>query len=148
MSFATEMVKLAAASTAELADPYIVGIDEKPRVARGSGILSIIAAKLGAKEVWGIDIDDVAVENARENVKQNNVSDIVRIRKGRIGDIHKEFDLVVANIDFNNLKRMRWSLLRHLRSQGFLILSGILEEEIERDFVDTTLGQGFFKGLK
>ena len=39
-------------------------------VGTGSGILSIIAAKLGAKEVWGIDIDGVAVENARENVEK------------------------------------------------------------------------------
>jgi ribosomal protein L11 methyltransferase len=101
-------------------------------VGTGSGILSIAAAQLGAGEVWGLDIDGAAIENARENVKQNSLSAIVKIKKGRIGDIQKEFDLVVANIDSKNLKRMRWSLLRHLRSQGFLILSGILEEEIER----------------
>jgi ribosomal protein L11 methyltransferase len=101
-------------------------------VGTGSGILSIAAAQLGAGEVWGLDIDGIAIENARENVKQNSVSDIVKIRKGRIGDILKKFDVVVANIDFKNLKRMRWPLLRHLKSQGFLILSGILEGEIER----------------
>ncbi len=101
-------------------------------VGTGSGILSIAAARLKAGEVWGLDIDGAAIENARENVKQNSVSDIVKIRKGRIGDIHKKFDVVMANIDFKNLKRMRWSLIRHLKSQGFLILSGILEGEIER----------------
>ncbi len=101
-------------------------------VGTGSGILSIAAARLGAGEVWGLDIDGAAIENARENVEQNGVSDIVKIRKGRIGGIQKRFDLVVANIDFNNLKRMRWSLIRHLRAQGFLILSGILERERER----------------
>jgi ribosomal protein L11 methyltransferase len=101
-------------------------------VGTGSGILSIAAAQLGACGVWGIDIDGAAVENARENVKRNSVSDIVRIRKGRIGDIQKRFDGVVANIDLKNLKRMRWSLIHHLKDQGFLILSGILEEEEER----------------
>jgi len=101
-------------------------------VGTGSGILSIAAAQLGAREVWGLDIDGAAVENARENVKKNNVSDIVKIRKGRIGDIQKKFDVIVANIDFKNLKRMRWPLIQHLKSQGFLILSGLLEGEEER----------------
>ena len=101
-------------------------------VGTGSGILSILAAKLGAKEVWGIDIDGVAVENARENVEKNRVSAIVRTRKGSIGDLHKKFDVVVANIDLKSLRRMRKPLLNHLKKRGFLILSGILEQEKER----------------
>jgi ribosomal protein L11 methyltransferase len=101
-------------------------------VGTGSGILSIIAAKLGAKEVWGIDIDGVAVENARENVEKNHVSDIVRIRKGSLGDLQRKFDVVVANIDFKSLRRMKKTLLRRLKNKGFLILSGILEGEKEK----------------
>jgi len=101
-------------------------------VGTGSGILSIIAAKSGAKEVWGIDIDGVAVENAKENVEKNQVLDIVKIRKGSIGDLHKKFNVVVANIDLKSLRRMRKPLLNHLKNQGFLILSGILEKEEER----------------
>jgi ribosomal protein L11 methyltransferase len=101
-------------------------------VGTGSGILSIIAAKSGAKEVWGIDIDGVAVENARENVEKNRVSSIVKIRKGSIGDLHRKFDVVVANIDLKNLRRMRKLLLNHLKKRGLLILSGILEREKER----------------
>jgi len=101
-------------------------------VGTGSGILSIIAAKLGAKEVWGVDIDGVAVENARENVEKNHVLGIVKIRKGSIGNLQKKFDVVVANIDLKSLRRMRRPLLNHLENQGFLILSGILEEEKER----------------
>jgi ribosomal protein L11 methyltransferase len=101
-------------------------------VGTGSGILSIIAAKLGAKEVWGIDIDGVALENARENVKKNHVSDIVKLRKGSIGSVQKKFDIITANIDFKSLRRMRRPLLNHLKNRGFLILSGILEKEKER----------------
>lgn len=101
-------------------------------VGTGSGILSIVAAKLGGKEVWGIDIDRVAVENARENVEKNQVSDIVRIREGSIGGLHKKFDIIVANIDLKRLRRMRKPLLNHLKNQGLLILSGILVEEKER----------------
>jgi ribosomal protein L11 methyltransferase len=101
-------------------------------VGTGSGILSIIAAKLGAKEVWGIDIDGVAVKVARENIEKNHVSDIVKIRKESIGHFQKKFDTIVANIDLKSLRRMRKSLLSHLRGQGSLILSGILEEEKDR----------------
>jgi ribosomal protein L11 methyltransferase len=111
-------------------------------VGTGSGILSIIAAKLGAKEVWGIDIDGVAAENARENVEKNHVSDIVRTRKGSIGDLRKKFDVVVANIDLKSLRRMRKPLVSHLKKKGFLILSGILEQEkerIRRHYLETRL---------
>jgi len=101
-------------------------------VGTGSGILSIVAARLGAREVLGLDTDGEAAEMARENVGRNRVSDVVKIRKGSIGKIRTRFDLVIANIDLKNLKRMRWPLLRHLRSKGFLILSGILEEEGEK----------------
>ncbi len=101
-------------------------------VGTGSGILSIAAARLGAKEVWGIDTDRVAVENAKENVEKNHVSDIVNLREGNIGRLQKKFDIVVANIDLKHLRRMRRPLLTHLKNQGFLILSGILVEEKER----------------
>ena len=113
-------------------------------VGTGSGILSIIAAKLGTREVWGVDIDGVAVENARENVEKNHVSDIVKIRKGSIGNLQKKFDVVVANIDLKSLRRMRKPLLHHLENQGFLILSGILEGEKDRlgqHFIETGLLQ-------
>jgi ribosomal protein L11 methyltransferase len=101
-------------------------------VGTGSGILSIAAARLGAAEVWGIDIDPVAVEIASENVNQNGVSRQVKILKARIREIHKRFDLVVANIDFRNLKRARITMLKHIKKRGFLILSGILDKEEER----------------
>lgn len=101
-------------------------------VGTGSGILSIAAAQLGAEEVFGIDIDQLAVEIARENVSRNQVSDTVRIKKGRIGDIRKRFDLVVANLDFRSLKKIRMALIRHIKRHGFLILSGVLETEEER----------------
>ncbi len=100
-------------------------------VGTGSGILSIIAAKLGAKEAWGIDIDGVALENARENVERNHVSDIVKIRKGSIGSLRKKFDVVIANMDLKSLRRMRSPLVGRLGTQGVLILSGILEGEKE-----------------
>jgi ribosomal protein L11 methyltransferase len=100
-------------------------------VGTGSGILAIAAARSGATEVWGIDIDNVAVKIARENVERNKVSETVKIKKGSLGDVRKKFDLVAANLDFRALKRGRMALIRHLKKRGFLILSGILDREEE-----------------
>jgi len=99
---------------------------------------------MGAGEVLGIDTDEEAVEVARENVAQNQVSHIVKVRKGSIGHIRRQFDVVVANIDLRGLRRMRQPLLRHLKSEGFLILSGLLEREgdgLSQDYMKTGLLQ-------
>ena len=101
-------------------------------VGTGSGILSILAGRMGAGEVLGVDTDEVAVKGARENVKQNEVSGLVRVRKESIGHIQRQFDVVVANIDLRGLRRMRQSLLRHLKKKGLLVLSGLLEGEGDR----------------
>ncbi len=98
-------------------------------VGTGSGILSILAGRMGAGEVLGVDTDEVAVEAARENVRQNRVSDLVKVRKGSIGHIRRQFDVVVANIDFKGLRRMRQPLLRHVKRKGLLVLSGVLKGE-------------------
>ncbi len=101
-------------------------------VGTGSGILSIAAAHLGASHVVGLDVDGVAVEIARESVRENGVSGTVRIRKGAIGNVKGRFDVIVANVDSKNLRRLRWPLVHHLKPRGTLILSGILEGEKER----------------
>jgi len=98
-------------------------------VGTGSGILSVVAARMGAREVLGVDTDEVAVEMARENVGRNRVSDLVKIRKGSIGHIRRRFDVVVANIDLRGLRKIRRPLLRHLKGKGLLVLSGLLEGE-------------------
>jgi ribosomal protein L11 methyltransferase len=118
-------------------------------VGTGSGILAIIAAKLEASEVWGVDTDDLSVEIAGENVERNNVSHIVRIRLGTVGDVRSPFDVVVANIDLRVLNRMRWPLLHRVKPGGYLILSGLLAEEenaLRKRYLDT--GQFQFKEIK
>ncbi|MGQ9777890.1 MAG: 50S ribosomal protein L11 methyltransferase [Thermodesulfobacteriota bacterium] len=107
-------------------------------VGTGSGILSIVAARLGAGEVWGIDTDEEALELARKNLEQNKLSKIVRLSKGSIGRVKKRFDLIVANLDLKTLMRIRKPLLNHLNQRGILILSGILrvdEEKIRQHYL-------------
>jgi ribosomal protein L11 methyltransferase len=115
-------------------------------VGTGSGILAIIAAKLEASEVWGVDTDDLSVDIAGKNVERNNVSHLVRVRLGTVGDVRRTFDVVVANIDLRILKRMRWPLLSRVKPGGYLVLSGLLAEEekaLRKRYLDT--GQFQFK---
>ena len=92
----------------------------------GSGILAIAAAKLGAKEVLGVDIDLQAVNAAKSNAELNTVS-------ARFEDSTKEikgqFDIVVANILSNPLKALAPAICAHVRPGGRLALSGILTEQ-------------------
>ncbi len=69
-------------------------------VGSGSGVLSILAARLGAGDVLGVDTDPEADRAGRENAALNGVADIVRIKHGSLTDAAPErpFDLVVANI--------------------------------------------------
>ena len=114
-------------------------------VGTGSGILAIGAAKLGAREILGVDVDPVAVTSARENVDVNGVSETVRIRRGSLGKVPRPFDVVVANIDLKSLRRLRGPLLRHVRRGGTLILSGLLETErirVRKLYLETGLLRG------
>ncbi len=120
-------------------------------VGTGSGILAIVAAKLGVQEALGIDTDPVAVEVAGENVERNGVKGVVRVREGEAGTIRKRFDLVVANIDFKGLERLKLPLIRRVKRKGYLILSGILKEEedrIRRDFLETKALRFVERGLR
>ncbi|GMR13837.1 MAG: hypothetical protein BMS9Abin29_2058 [Gemmatimonadota bacterium] len=105
----------------------------------GSGILSIAAAMLGAGEVLAIDDDPQACAPAQENVERNGVADTVEVRPGSVtGDllgVLGPFDGIVANIRTGVLLPLLEPLGSSLTEGGWLILSGILEEEFP-DFVD------------
>lgn len=91
----------------------------------GSGILSIVAAKLGAKRVVAFDVDNVAVKETKENLKRNSISDNVNLVCGYIESIKGKFDLMIANISVEELLHMRDELESRLGEAGLLILSGI-----------------------
>ncbi|WP_169237915.1 50S ribosomal protein L11 methyltransferase [Candidatus Roseilinea sp. NK_OTU-006] len=96
-------------------------------VGSGSGILSILAAKLGAREVVGVDTDDEAVRAGRENVLANGVGDRVTIAHGSHEVAHGVYDLVVVNILAGVIIRM---LAEGLASRApRFIFSGILDAQ-------------------
>lgn len=94
----------------------------------GSGILAIAAARLGAGEVAGVDIDPQAVDAARANAERNgvtaNFADSTKPLAGK-------YDLVVANILANPLRVLAPAICGHVRSGGRLALSGILREQAD-----------------
>jgi ribosomal protein L11 methyltransferase len=100
-------------------------------VGTGTGILGIAAAKLDAEKVLCVDTDKKAVEIATQNALINNVSERVAVRHGDIAKLSETFDLIVANINANTLIKLRPHLTRLLNSNGYLIISGIIEQETD-----------------
>ena len=98
----------------------------------GTGILGIVAAKLGAKEVVGYDIDEWSVENTKHNALLNGVSPI-EVYHGNasvINHISGLFDIVLANINRNILLDDMKSFRSVMADGSYLILSGFYEEDI------------------
>jgi ribosomal protein L11 methyltransferase len=100
-------------------------------VGTGSGILAIAMRLLGVDEVTAIDIDPVALENARENGDLNHVSAHVRFSLVPIASLRRHFDLITANILSSTLIEMAPRLLHRVAPEGRLILAGILAREAE-----------------
>jgi len=94
----------------------------------GSGILAIVAKKLGAGDTVGIDIDPNAVEASRYNAERNRVQATFALPES-VSDA--TYDLVVANILSNPLKLMAAMLSARVRPGGRLILSGVLERQAD-----------------
>jgi len=95
----------------------------------GSGILAIASARLGAARALAIDIDERAVEAARENAARNRVSDIVQTQHSGV-PIEAMFDLVVANILTNPLCVLAPAIAARIAPGGRVALSGVLEQQV------------------
>lgn len=97
----------------------------------GTGILAILAAQRGAVVVDAIDIDEWAYENCLENIQLNGVQSAICPILGDASAIDKKFDFILANINRNILLRDMPAYVSALRRGGFLIVSGILEFDVE-----------------
>ena len=96
----------------------------------GTGILAIMAALRGARDITAIDIDPWCVENATENVQQNNCS-FITIKEGDVSLIAGEqYNLILANINRNILLSDIPAYTQALFPQGLLLVSGFYEEDL------------------
>ncbi len=100
-------------------------------VGSGTGILGILGKKLGAATVLAFDIEEWAVENAKENVALNNVSDGFEVFLGTIGDVDeaKRFDGILANINRNILLQEMEFYYKHLKKEGWMVISGFYQAD-------------------
>ena len=94
----------------------------------GSGILAITAAKLGAGKVVGVDIDKRAIRASHDNATQNQVNIEVYLPDAQP---EGQFDVVVANILANPLRMLGQMLAGRVKTDGQIVLSGILAEQVE-----------------
>lgn len=96
----------------------------------GSGILAIVAKKLGAGEVLGVDIDPQAVEAAQFNAERNHC-EIALFVPETFTEQHgqDQFDVVVANILAGPLRLLAPVLSQRVKLGGSLVLSGVLAEQ-------------------
>ena len=93
----------------------------------GTGILAIAAVKLGARSAIGNDIDDWAIDNARENILLNGVENQVTVTKSRLEDLPPgTFDIIAANLTLNTIIEHLTLLKSRLDIKGTLLLSGLL----------------------
>lgn len=101
-------------------------------VGTGSGILSIISAKLGAKNIQAVDYDDSVLKIVEENLEQNNVQDIISVAQSDLmQNVHGKAELVIANIIADIIIRLFDQLDEHFEQGGTLLTSGIIEDRIE-----------------
>ena len=98
-------------------------------VGTGSGILSIAARKLGAKQVLAIDIDPRAIACARKNAAANTINGGIKFRVGSLEGLRRVFDIVVANLLPQELLSLAPSLPKRMSFRGALIVSGLLREQ-------------------
>lgn len=101
-------------------------------VGTGSGILAIIASKLGANPITAVEIDEPAYLNALENSELNRCSNI-RFILGIISDVQdgQLFDFVLANINRNVILNDLKSYVSHLKDDGQIFLSGFYDKDVE-----------------
>ena len=100
----------------------------------GSGVLSIVALKMGASEAWCVDIDETAVRAVRDNLIMSGVSENSHVVEGSIPNPdlpNIKFDYVFANITSRVLIDLAQPIVDDAKSGSVILVSGIMNEQIE-----------------
>jgi len=134
--------------TTFLMSKMLFELDEIPAkvldMGTGTGVLAIIAEKLGAKEVLAIDIEDWSVENTIENAQRNNCKTITALCGDQDLIQNLDFRLILANINKNVLKAHMESYSKALGVGGDLLLSGFFISDVD-ELVEVALGYDLTK---
>ena len=112
-------------------------------VGTGSGVLSIAAALLDAKRVQALDLDEVAVQSAIQNVELNQVQEKVSVSQGNLLDgVDGQADVVVANILAEVIMRFTDDVAKIVKPGGHFIASGIIQPK-KQDVKAAIIESGF-----
>ena len=93
----------------------------------GTGILAILASKMGAASITATDVDEWSITNAKENFQKNDVKNINLYQSSIIPK--ETFDVILANINRNVLVQYASTLVNILSEKGILLISGLLKED-------------------
>ena len=128
---------------ATLLEKYVDSTSQMLDVGCGSGILAICASKLGADKCYAYDIDPVAVKVARENVKDNGVTNIECGVSDLLAGVKAgKYDVITANIVADIIIRLLPDIGQFMHEKTKLILSGIIDERCE-DVYESIEKNGF-----
>jgi ribosomal protein L11 methyltransferase len=118
----------------------------------GTGVLSIAAARLGARDITAIDTEEDAVEACRRNIALNGVEDMIMVKRGDIGSVRRErYDIILANLYGDLLVEIADDAALLLKPQARLILSGISYEyayEVKKAFTGLGLAVARSRALE
>lgn len=107
----------------------------------GTGVLSIFAEKKGATQLDAIDNDKWSIENTQENILKNNCQ-YISVSDQDITTLNGRYDYILANINLHILISYAHTLYELLKSEGIIILSGVLISD-EIKILDVYLKNGF-----
>ncbi|MGZ3885890.1 MAG: 50S ribosomal protein L11 methyltransferase [Flavisolibacter sp.] len=96
----------------------------------GTGILAILAEKLGASKIHATDVDPWSIDNARENLEKNRAEQITLEKSSMVPQ--GKYDVILANINRNVLVENLSALKNVLAEDGLLLLSGLLSSDADR----------------
>lgn len=111
-------------------------------IGTGSGILAIGASLLGAKDVVGVDLDIVAVDSAKENVKYNHLENVEILHGNLMDVVEGTADIIVANIIAEVILILIDDVKKMINKNGVFISSGIIREK-EKMVTDALHEKGF-----
>lgn len=123
--------------TTRLVSRLMMGLDLEGRsildVGTGTGALAILAAKKNAGRIVAFDNNEWAVENTRENLALNDVSDKVEVYQGELEDLNEtDFEVVLANLHRNLIIRLLPGFITKFKDENtILITSGVLIEDYD-----------------
>ena len=126
----------------ELLEKYLKENHTVFDIGTGSGILSIVSSKLGAKNVVGVDLDKVAVESAKENVAFNKIENVEILHGDLVDVIEGKADIVVANIIAEVIVYLTSIIKPFVKENGYFITSGIIKDR-KQDVLDALNKDGF-----